>query len=102
MSKHRMKNISYDDDDFEDDEDEGYDSEEQAILEQCTTEVIAQLRAGDPAVTASKDEVQEALWHYYNDVGKAVGYLRGMSGLFSRLGRVCEAAHGTDANDVCV
>lgn len=79
MSRHRMKTVSYDDDDFDDDDEEGYDDadpEEQEFVEQCTVEVLAQLRGGEPAVSASREEVQEALWHYYNDVGKAVGYLR--------------------------
>lgn len=79
MSRHRMKTVSYDDDDFGDDEEGGYDDadpEEQELVEQCTAEVLAQLRGGEPAVSASREEVQEALWHYYNDVGKAVGYLR--------------------------
>lgn len=78
MSRHRMKTVDYDEDEFEDD---GYDSpdpEEQAFVEQCTADVLGQLRAGDPSVTATRDEVQEALWHYYNDVEKAVGYLRGL------------------------
>ncbi|EAW11307.1 putative translation elongation factor EF-1 subunit [Aspergillus clavatus NRRL 1] len=76
MSRHRMKNVNYDDEDFDD----GYDSpdpEEQEILEQCTAEVLAQLISGEPSVTATRDEVQEALWHYYNDVEKSVNYLRG-------------------------
>jgi elongation factor 1 alpha-like protein len=76
MSRQRVKNMSYDDDDYDD----GYDSadpEEQEILEQCTAEVLAQLLSGEPSVTASRDEVQEALWHYYNDVEKSVNYLRG-------------------------
>ncbi|RLL99620.1 hypothetical protein CFD26_108194 [Aspergillus turcosus] len=76
MSRHRMKNVSYDDDDYDD----GYDSpdpEEQEILERCTAEVLAQLLSGEPSVTATRDEVQEALWHYYNDVEKSVNYLRG-------------------------
>ncbi|ODM15042.1 hypothetical protein SI65_09537 [Aspergillus cristatus] len=76
MSRHRMKTVSYDDD-FDDD---GYDSpepEEQEFLEQCTKEVLGQLRSGEPSVTATRDEVQEALWHYYNDVEKSVNYLRG-------------------------
>ncbi|PWY68129.1 hypothetical protein BO94DRAFT_540322 [Aspergillus sclerotioniger CBS 115572] len=75
MSRHRVKAVSYDEDDFDD----GYDSpdpEEQEFLQQCTTEVLNQLRAGDPSVTATRDEVQEALWHYYNDVEKSVNYLR--------------------------
>ncbi|RAK97371.1 putative translation elongation factor EF-1 subunit [Aspergillus ibericus CBS 121593] len=75
MSRHRVKAVSYDEDDFDD----GYDSpdpEEQEFLQQCTTEVLNQLRAGEPSVTATRDEVQEALWHYYNDVEKSVNYLR--------------------------
>ncbi|KAJ6135196.1 HBS1-like protein [Penicillium capsulatum] len=78
MSRHRVKNVGYDDDDYY--EDDGYDSpdpEEQEILQQCTAQVLQQLRAGQPSVTASKEEVQEALWHYYNDVEKSVNYLRG-------------------------
>ncbi|KAJ5105409.1 Translation elongation/initiation factor/Ribosomal beta-barrel [Penicillium alfredii] len=77
MSKHRMKNVSYDDDDYEDD---GYDSpdpEEQEFLQQCTAAVLQRLRAGHPSVTATKEEVQDSLWHYYNDVEKSVNYLRG-------------------------
>ncbi|RMJ28544.1 Elongation factor [Aspergillus sp. HF37] len=77
MSRHRMKNMGYNDDDLA--SDDGYDSadpEEQEYVEQCTAEVLGQLRTGEPAVTAARDEVQEALWHYYNDVDKAVGYLR--------------------------
>ncbi|OOF98957.1 hypothetical protein ASPCADRAFT_140464 [Aspergillus carbonarius ITEM 5010] len=75
MSRHRVKAVSYDEDEFDD----GYDSpdpEEQEFLQQCTTEVLNQLRTGDPSVTATRDEVQEALWHYYNDVEKSVNYLR--------------------------
>ena len=79
MSRHRMKTVNYDDDDYYA-SDDGYDSpdpEEQEFLEQCTAAVLVQLQTGDPAVTATKEEVQEALWHNYNDVEKAVGYLRG-------------------------
>ncbi|RDW80998.1 putative translation elongation factor EF-1 subunit [Aspergillus mulundensis] len=78
MSRHRVKAVSYDDD--YDDYDDGYDSqdpEERELLEQCTREVQSQLAAGDPPVSATRDEVQEALWHYYNDVDKSVNYLRG-------------------------
>ncbi|PWY70998.1 elongation factor 1 alpha [Aspergillus heteromorphus CBS 117.55] len=76
MSRHRVKAVSYDEDDYDD----GYDSpdpEEQEFLQQCTAEVLSQLSAGDPPVTATREEVQEALWHYYNDVEKSVNYLRG-------------------------
>ncbi|KAL6234743.1 hypothetical protein BDW75DRAFT_211609 [Aspergillus navahoensis] len=80
MSRHRVKAVSYDDDDDYDDYDDGYDSqdpEEREFLEQRTREVQSQLAAGDPSVSATRDEVQEALWHYYNDVDKSVNYLRG-------------------------
>ncbi|XRM43050.1 hypothetical protein ABZX51_006254 [Aspergillus tubingensis] len=76
MSRHRVKAVSYDEDDFDDDYDSP-DPEQEEFLEQCTAEVLNQLRAGDPPVTATRDEVQEALWHYYNDVEKSVNYLRG-------------------------
>ncbi|KAL4909163.1 hypothetical protein BDW74DRAFT_146106 [Aspergillus multicolor] len=79
MSRHRVKAVSYDDDDY-DDYDDGYDSEdpeERELLEQCTRAVQGQLAIGDPPVSATRDEVQEALWHYYNDVDKSVNYLRG-------------------------
>lgn len=86
-----MKNISYtdDDDDFGSDpdaegEEEGYTSDDAAELERCTGEVFAQLSSGDGGVgTPSKEEVKEAVWYYYFDVHKAVGYLRGEFGLLS-------------------
>ena len=73
-----MKNVGYDEDDFDDDYDSP-DPEEQEYVEECTKEVQNQLRSGEPSVTATREEVQEALWHYYNDVGKSVNYLRSMS-----------------------
>jgi elongation factor 1 alpha-like protein len=88
-----MKNVSYDDDDYDD----GYDSpdpEEQEILERCTAEVLAQLLSGEPSVTASRDEVQEALWHYYNDVEKSVNYLRGgLRGCCRRLAKEADSGY---------
>ncbi|KAI2765978.1 hypothetical protein DTO012A8_8800 [Penicillium roqueforti] len=76
MSRHRIKDIDYDDDDFYD-EDAPADPEEQEFLQQCTAAVLQQLGAGQPSVTATKGEVQDALWHYYNDIEKSVNYLRG-------------------------
>lgn len=102
MSKHRMKTISYDDDDLEEEEDEGYDSEEQEYLEQCTASVLSQLREGTDAespVTASREEVQEALWHYYNDVGKAVGYLRGEFGFLPGSGFYLWSVRGGEGDE---
>lgn len=76
MSRHRVKALGYSEDDFDGEYDE-VDPEEQERLEGYTNEVLNELRAGQPPVTASRDEVQEALWHYYNDVPKSVNYLRG-------------------------
>ncbi|RWQ99797.1 HBS1 N-terminus-domain-containing protein [Paecilomyces variotii] len=76
MSRHRMKTLSYDDEDLDDEDYESADAEEQELLEQYTSEVLNQLRAGQPSASASREEVQEALWHYYNDVDKSVNYLR--------------------------
>ncbi|OGE48812.1 hypothetical protein PENARI_c025G03487 [Penicillium arizonense] len=78
MSRHRIKDVGYDDEDYY--SDDGYaspDPEEQEFLQQCTAAVLQQLGAGQPPVTATKEEVQEALWHYYNDIEKSVNYLRG-------------------------
>ncbi|KAA8644287.1 hypothetical protein EYZ11_002850 [Aspergillus tanneri] len=76
MSRHRVKNLSYDEEDFDDDGYDSADPEEQEIVEHCTVEVLQQLRAGEPSVMATRDEVQEALWHYYNDIERSVNYLR--------------------------
>jgi elongation factor 1 alpha-like protein len=81
MSRHRIKEVDYDEDDFYDDDDASADPEEQEFLQQCTTAVLQQLGAGQPSVTATKQEVQDALWHYYNDIEKSVNYLRGMFNL---------------------
>ncbi|KAJ5216161.1 HBS1-like protein [Penicillium cinerascens] len=78
MSRHRVKNVGYDDDDYYDED--GYESpdpEEQEFLKQCTAAVSQHLRAAQPSVTATTEEIQEALWHYYNDVEKSTSYLRG-------------------------
>jgi elongation factor 1 alpha-like protein len=84
MSRHRIKDVGYDDDDYYDDGDDYTpDPDEQELLQQCTAAVLQQLGAGQPAVTATKEEVHDALWHYYNDIEKSVNYLKGMFHLFS-------------------
>ncbi|KAL5343655.1 elongation factor Tu GTP binding domain protein [Aspergillus crustosus] len=79
MSRHRVKAVSYDDDDYDDYDEDNYeqDPEEREILEQCTREVQDQLAVGDSSVSATREEAQEALWHYYNDIEKSVNYIRG-------------------------
>ena len=80
MSKHRIKNVSADDDVYDDyDDDEG----EQDETENLTAEDKEQLRLGTvkvrealAGVLATDHEIQEALWHYYYDIAKSVTYLR--------------------------
>lgn len=76
----RVKNIDYDEDDvYSDDgeygEDEGgYTQEDKDNFANLTPVVRAELdEAGVPSTTA---QIEEALWHYYWDVGKSVAYLK--------------------------
>jgi len=85
MSIHRVKGISYDYDEHHDYADD-YDDEE------LTPEDKEQLKAGTVAVReelgadfpASEKEIQDALWHYYYDVGKSVAYLKNRKRLASQ------------------
>jgi hypothetical protein len=93
MSRHRVKNISYDDDDYDDDGYDSQDPEELEYLQECTTEVLNQLRTGEPSVTATREEVQDSLYYYYNDVDKTVNYLRSefFSFLYSLTSLSCQS-----------
>ena len=79
MSHKRVKNLAADD--FDDDYDD-YDEEEDA--DALTEDDKAQLQAGaaevrialGPDFQTTDTEIQEALWHYYYDVGKVVTYLK--------------------------
>jgi elongation factor 1 alpha-like protein len=80
MSKHRIKSVALGEDLYDDFcDDEG----EQDEPETLTAEDKEQLRLGTlkvrealAGVSASDSEIQEALWHYYYDVGKSVTYLK--------------------------
>ncbi|KAF3492318.1 translation elongation factor Tu [Arthroderma uncinatum] len=79
MSRHRVKNISYDDDDFDDevDADENELSpEDREQMKLRTVEVQQLLRSLIPPIEAKEDDIWEALWHYYYDVDKSVDYLK--------------------------
>ncbi|CAK3886391.1 related to translation elongation factor HBS1 [Lecanosticta acicola] len=77
----RVKNIDYDEDDVYSDDDDygedgggGYTQEDKDNFASLTPVVRAELdEAGVPATTA---QIEEALWHYYWDVGKSVAYLK--------------------------
>ncbi|KIX96399.1 uncharacterized protein Z520_07665 [Fonsecaea multimorphosa CBS 102226] len=84
MSNRRVKSLALDEDDYEDYEDYDDDygdgggdnelsAEDKEQMQQGTSKVRAAL---GPAFPATDSEIQEALWHYYYDVGKSVAYLR--------------------------
>ncbi|XPS72930.1 hypothetical protein M3J09_005086 [Ascochyta lentis] len=77
----RTRNVGYDDDDLYDDDD--YYEEEEA--EPMSADDKEQMRVstasarealGSAGSNISDAQIQEALWHYYYDVGKSVSYLK--------------------------
>lgn len=81
MSNRRVKSLAVDDDDFDEDYDEDYDEpqgeeltdEDKQQMQQGTIKVRQGLGA---AYNVSDKDIQEALWHYYYDIGKSVSYLK--------------------------
>nr|OQO21930.1 hypothetical protein B0A51_10446 [Rachicladosporium sp. CCFEE 5018] len=88
MSGHRrVKDIDYDEEDLYDEVNEDdaepdtqaeLTPEDQANFATLTPVVRAEL--DEAGLQASDREIQDALWNYYWDVGKSVGYLRGLRG----------------------
>ncbi|QIX01894.1 hypothetical protein AMS68_007411 [Peltaster fructicola] len=80
MTSHRrVKDIAYDADDLDYDEDESapydqYTEEDKQNFAELTPVVQAHLV--EAQVKASVDQIQEALYHYYWDVAKSVDYLK--------------------------
>ena len=81
MSKQRVKNVSLEEDYIDDYDGDDYDQEGDGDL---SVEDKDQLRLGTVQVRAglgsdsvfTDQEIQEALWHYYYDVGKSVSFLQ--------------------------
>ena len=84
---HRVKQIDYDEDDLYDEEandnyngddqdDDGLTAEDRENLSNLTPVVRAEL--DEAGFQASDKEIQDALWHYYWDVGKSVVYLKSL------------------------
>ena len=77
----RTRNVDYDDDDLYDDDDY-YEEEEASAMsaddkEQMRISTISAREAlGSAGSNISDAQIQEALWHYYYDVGKSVSYLK--------------------------
>lgn len=82
MSRHRIKNIDYEDDDYAENDEGDYaedteiSPEDREQMKLKTVEVQQLLQSEIPPVLASEEEIWESLWHYYYDVDKTVTYIR--------------------------
>jgi elongation factor 1 alpha-like protein len=86
----RTRNVGYDGDDVYDDDDyyeeeaddaaggDGMTEDDKEQMRVGTTRVREAL--GDMSDFTSDEQIQEALWHYYYDVGKSVSYLKNKLG----------------------
>ncbi|KAF7191396.1 Elongation factor 1-alpha, partial [Pseudocercospora fuligena] len=78
----RVKNVDFDEDDLYSDEEgyedgqdaQGYTAEDKENFANLTPVVRAELEEAGIQVTST--QIEEALWHYYWDVGKSVAYLK--------------------------
>lgn len=76
MSRHRVDygdELDYDKYEEEEEEEEELSPEDKALMKRGTADVRAALSIQASKVTDA--QIQEALWHYYYDVDKAVAYL---------------------------
>lgn len=79
----RVKNVDYDEDDLydednypdEEEENQEYTAEDRENFANLTPVVRAELE--ESGAQATDTQIEEALWHYYWDVGKSVAYLKG-------------------------
>ncbi|TIA38434.1 hypothetical protein D6C78_04016 [Aureobasidium pullulans] len=97
MAHRRVKDIDYDEDEYDDyysgEEEYGYEGAEPAAVaanneDELSAEDKEQMRIGTESVRDALGDaftdvtdaaIQEALWHYYYDVGKSVTYLKNQS-----------------------
>jgi HBS1 N-terminus len=85
MSNRRVKSLALDDDDFDEDYyEEDYDDTQTQELtdddkEQMRVGTIKVREALGSSLSVSDNDIQEALWNYYWDVGKSVSYLKSKS-----------------------
>lgn len=78
---HRVKKIEYDDGEIYSDEEEEYTEEEQGYAAEdrenfATYTPVVRAELEEAGLQASGKEIEDALWHYYWDVGKSVAYLK--------------------------
>ena len=79
----RVKKIDYDEDELYSEEEEAYPAEEQqeSYTDEdrhnfATLTPVVRAELDEAGLQASDREIEEALWHYYWDVGKIVAYLK--------------------------
>jgi elongation factor 1 alpha-like protein len=77
---HRVKNIGYDEDDLFDEDDyveeeQGYSAEDRDNFASLTP--VVRVEVEEAGVQVTDLQIEEALWHYYWDVGKSVAFLKG-------------------------
>ncbi|EUC41135.1 hypothetical protein COCMIDRAFT_106997 [Bipolaris oryzae ATCC 44560] len=86
----RTRNVDYDDDDLYDDDYYEEEGDDGGAGDGMSEEDREQMRAGtirvreamgDMSDFTSDEQIQEALWHYYYDVGKSVSYLKNKLGI---------------------
>ncbi|XP_014554911.1 hypothetical protein COCVIDRAFT_39248 [Bipolaris victoriae FI3] len=86
----RTRNVDYDDDDFYDDDYYEEEGDDGGAGDRMSEEDKEQMRVGtirvreamgDMSDFTSDEQIQEALWHYYYDVGKSVSYLKNKLGI---------------------
>jgi len=77
----RVKNVDYDEDDLYSDEEEPYGEAEEVHSTEdreqfATLTPVVRAELEEAGIQVSNKEIEDALWHYYWDVGKSVSYLK--------------------------
>lgn len=78
----RVKNVGYDEDDLYDDDEDTYEEEgEQSYTAEdkdnfATLTPVVRAELEEAGVQASDKDIEDALWHYFWDIGKSVAYLK--------------------------
>jgi elongation factor 1 alpha-like protein len=77
----RVKNVDYDDDDLYSDEDYGDEADAQGRTAEdidnfATLTPVVRAELDEANIAATTKDIEDALWHYFWDVGKSVAYLK--------------------------
>ncbi|KAF2211491.1 hypothetical protein CERZMDRAFT_112581 [Cercospora zeae-maydis SCOH1-5] len=78
----RVKNVSYDEDDLYSDDDEYAGEQDEFTAEDkenfATLAPVVRAELEEADITVTTKQIEDALWHYYWDVGKSVAYLKNL------------------------